>query len=84
MGSRTTPLPMMPLQPGRKTPQGISCSTNFWLPMNDRMSGVVPARVARHGAEALAQHVHNFALALVAPLGAQHNCRLRSHSCPLP
>ncbi len=46
---------------------------------DDGVPGVVPARVACHGAEALAQHVHNFALALVAPLGAQHYRRLRSH-----
>ena len=33
MGSSTTPLPMTPLQPGRRTPQGMSCRTNFlpWM-----------------------------------------------------
>src|SRR6185312_5317488 len=30
MGSRTAPLPMTPLQPGRSTPQGTSWRTNFW------------------------------------------------------
>ena len=46
---------------------------------DDRVAGVVPARITRHGAEPLAQHVHNLALALVAPLGAQHYRRLCSH-----
>jgi hypothetical protein len=46
---------------------------------NDRVPGVVPARIARHSAEALAQHVHNLALAFVAPLGAKHYRRLSSH-----
>ncbi len=50
--------------------------------MNDRVPGVMPAGVARHGAEPLAQHVHNLALALVAPLGAQHYRRLCSHFRP--
>ena len=51
-----------------------------FLPANDDgVAGVVAARVTRHGAEPLAQHVHNLAFALVAPLGAQHYRRLRSH-----
>src|SRR6185369_248756 len=52
--------------------------------VDHRVSSVVTARITRHRAEALAQHVKNFALALVAPLGAQYHCRLRSHPCPLP
>ena len=47
--------------------------------MNDGVPGVVSARVACHGVEPLAQHVHNLALALVAPLGAEHYRCLRSH-----
>jgi hypothetical protein len=46
---------------------------------DDRVTGIVPAGIARHGAEALAQHVHNLALALVAPLGAHYHCSLGSH-----
>jgi hypothetical protein len=43
------------------------------------MAGIVPACVPRYGGKALAQHVHNLAFALVAPLGAQHYRRLCSH-----
>ncbi len=36
----------------------------------DRVSGVVPAGIASHDLEALGKHVDDFALAFVAPLGA--------------
>ena len=49
---------------------------------DDGVSGVVAAGIARHGGEALAEHVDNLALALVAPLGAQHHRCLRSHLFP--
>jgi hypothetical protein len=42
----------------------------------------VSAGIARHGAEALAEHVHNLALAFVAPLGAKHYRSLCSHGHP--
>ena len=51
---------------------------------DDGMPGVMPAGIARHRGEPLAQHVHNFAFALVAPLGAQHYCRLCSHVFRIP
>src|ERR1035441_3924060 len=55
------------------------------LPANDdRVPGIMSAGVACHGGEPLAEHVHNFALAFVAPLGAQHNRRLRSHVDSVP
>ena len=50
---------------------------------DDRVPGVVAAGITRHGAEALAEHVHNLPFALVAPLGAQHYRRLRSHRNPV-
>ena len=51
---------------------------------DDGVAGVMAAGVARHGGEPLAEHVHNFALALVAPLGAQHYRRLCSHVFGFP
>src|SRR5213075_1202850 len=39
----------------------------------DGMSGVVPTLVARDDVEALGQQVDYFALAFVAPLGAEHD-----------
>jgi hypothetical protein len=55
------------------------------LPAGDhRVSGVMPAGVPRHGRKPLAQHVHNLPFAFVAPLGAQHHCRLCSHLVPFP
>ncbi len=53
---------------------------NELLPVNDHgMAGVVAARIARHHSKALREHIYDLALALIAPLGAQYNCRLRSH-----
>ena len=37
---------------------------------DDGVAGVVAACVTRNGVEALAEHVDNFALAFIAPLGA--------------
>ena len=52
------------------------------LANDDGVPGIVPAGVARHGGEPLAEHVYDLSLALVAPLGAQHYSRLRSHRRP--
>ena len=41
---------------------------------DDGVPGVVPARVARHHGELLAQHIDDLALALIAPLGAKDHC----------
>jgi len=49
---------------------------------DDGVPGVMSAGVARHGGKPLAQHVNDFALALVAPLGAQHYSCFRSHRRP--
>src|SRR6202012_5247127 len=67
------------LAAGPQHAAGNQLQNKLLLAMNDRVPGVVPARVARHRAEPLAEHVYNFAFALIAPLGAQHYCRLRSH-----
>ncbi len=68
----TTPLPMMQVTPGCRMPDGIRCRTNF-LPVHvHRVSGVVAALIARDGREVRRQHVDDLALALVAPLRAQH------------
>ena len=84
MGSSTTPLPMTPLQPRPQHAAGNELEHKLLAADDDRMAGVVPAGVARHGREPLAEHVHNLALALVAPLGAQHHCCLCSHLDPFP
>ena len=39
----------------------------------------MPLHPGRHRGKPLTQHVHNFALAFVAPLGAEHYRCLRSH-----
>ena len=54
------------------------------LANDDRVPGVMPAGVARHGGKPLAEHVHDLSLALVAPLGAQHHSRFCSHRRPDP
>ena len=46
---------------------------------DDGVPCVVATSIACDGGKPFAQHVHNLAFALVAPLGAQHYCRLRSH-----
>src|SRR6185437_3379687 len=53
---------------------------NEFLPADDdSVPGVVPASVTRHHLEALGEHVHDFPLAFIAPLGADHHCCLCSH-----
>ena len=42
-------------------------------PVDDGMPGVMPALKAHHGGRVPGQQIHNFALALIAPLGAEHN-----------
>ena len=42
-------------------------------PVDDGVPGVVAALKTRHGGRVAAQQVHNLALALIAPLRAQHN-----------
>jgi hypothetical protein len=47
--------------------------------MDDRMPGIVSTGIAGHCAEPLTQHINNLSFTLIAPLGAQNHCRLRSH-----
>src|SRR6185437_3490627 len=45
------------------------------------VAGIVPAGITRHHGKAVGEHVHNFALALVAPLSADnHRCLTTLHS----
>ena len=50
----------------------------------DRVSGIMAAGITRHHVEALREHVNDLALALVAPLGADDDCRLAflRHTAP--
>ncbi len=63
---------------------------NEFLPADDdRMSGVVTARIARHHRKPLGKNVDDLSLSLVAPLGAQYHRSLGSHelqsiSCDAP
>ena len=49
---------------------------------NADVPGIMASGITRHRAETLAEHVYDLSLALVAPLGAQHYRRLRSHRFP--
>ena len=71
-GSTTTPLPMTQVTPGCRMPDGIRCSTNFWPPHVDGVPGVVAALVAGDDREVRREQVDDLALALVAPLRAEH------------
>ena len=82
MGSSTTPFPITALAPRPKHAAGDELQDELVFADDDRVSGVMPAGVARHGAKPLAEHVYDLSLALVAPLGAQHHSRLRSHRRP--
>ena len=61
---------------------GNELQHEFLAADDDGVAGVVAAGITRHGAEALAEHVHDLSLALIAPLGAQHHRRFRSHCFP--
>jgi len=63
-----TPLPMMPLQPGRRYAAWNQLQDESLAADDDRVSRVMASRVACHGTEPLAEHVHNLALAL-SPIG---------------
>ena len=73
---------MTPLQPRPEHAAGNELQDELVLADDDRVPGVMPAGVARHGGKPLAEHVHDLSLALVAPLGAQHHSRFRSHRRP--
>jgi len=72
------------LASGAEHAAGDELEDEFLVPVNDGVPGVVPAGIARHGVEPFAQHIHNLALALVAPLGAQYHRRLSSHVGSVP
>ena len=48
---------------------------------DERVPGIVTALEARHGRSALGEQIHNLALALIAPLGADDDHEL-SHAQP--
>ena len=70
-GSTTTPLPMMPSLP-RTTPGRQQRQLVGLVADDQRMAGVVAALEPHHDIGAAGQPVHHLALALVAPLGADH------------
>ena len=71
-GSTTTPLPMMQMTLGWRMPDGIRCRTNFRPLHVHRVTGVVSALIPRDDAKMRRQQIDDLALALIAPLGAQH------------
>ena len=75
----TTPLPMTGVTPGVRIPDGSRCRAYFSSPDDDRVAGVVAAVELHDEVDLLAEQVGRFALALIAPLGAeQRNRRHRS------
>src|SRR6266404_5950333 len=48
---------------------------------DDRVAGIVASGVTRHDGEVLGEHVNNLALALVAPLSADHDGGLTLLQC---
>jgi hypothetical protein len=71
-GSITTPLPMTESLPGRTMPGWQQRELVGDAVDHQRVAGIVPALEAHHHIGPLGQPVHQLALALVAPLGADH------------
>ena len=69
---------------GAQNAAGNQLQDELLVADDDRVTGIVPARIARNGAEALAQYVHDLTFALVAPLSAQHYGSLCSHDFRFP
>ncbi len=78
-GSTTTPEPITARSPGRRMPHGISCRMKLLVIEDDRVAGVVSARVTRHIVERRGNVVHDLAFAFVAPLRAHDYNRLHPH-----
>ncbi len=72
-GSSTTPLPMTESLPGRTMPEGSSASLKTVAVDDQRVAGIVAALEAHHDVGLVRQPVDDLALALVAPLGADHH-----------
>ena len=63
--------------PGAQHAAGHELEDELLAVDDDGVAGVVAAGIARDDGEALAQHIDDLAFALIAPLGANHDCRLR-------
>src|SRR6185437_8975390 len=61
---------------------GDQLENEFLAVRNHGMARIVASRIAGDGGKAFAENVYNFPLPLIAPLGAQHYRRLRSHRDP--
>ena len=72
-GSTTTPLPMTDSLPGRTMPEGSSDNLIGDAVDDQRMAGVMAALKAHHDIGPDRQPIDDLALALVAPLGADHH-----------
>ena len=55
---------------------GHELQNKFFAVDDDRVSGIMPAGVARDHGKVIREHVHDLALALVAPLRADDDRRL--------
>jgi len=69
---------------GAEYAAGNELEDELLVAVDDGVTGVMAAGVARDGAEPLAEYVDNLALALVAPLGAEHYCCPGLHRWPHP
>ena len=72
-GLTTTPLPMTDVMCGYRTPDGTRWSLSDLVAEDDRVAGVVAALVADDDRDLLGEEVGRLALALVAPLEADHD-----------
>ena len=72
-GSMTTPLPMTDIYPAARRQTAAASSLNVLPADDERMPGVVPALKTHDDVGALREPVHDLALALVAPLGSDHD-----------
>ncbi len=71
-GSTTTPLPIRHDTPGVEDARGNQVEHELLSAHVDRVPGVVPALIPADHREMRRQQIDDLALALVAPLGAQH------------
>ena len=73
----TTPFQITPLHSRPQHATGNQLEHELLAADDDRMPGIVAARIPRHDGKLLRQYIHNLALALIAPLGTQNDRWLR-------
>ena len=64
---------MTAILPGRISPVGLSCRTNFFPSTITVWPALAPPLKARHNIEVLRQQVYHFPFAFVSPLSPNHH-----------